>query len=246
VARRSESSMWPERLTRGSYDDLAHEYYDAERHPTCANFREGSLRLVERWLGKGDATSGTRWDVGAGESVLAEVLAVRGVGLGGTTALDDSPSMLAHSEKWTSRGLGLAIGDAEAIPAENGSAALVVASLGDPYNTDQWWTEVARVLAPGGICIFTTPTHEWAESFRDGAGMDVAEFELADGRKVLVPSLVHSPEEQMRRIEQAGLRVDVVEHVTRGELRVGRLSPKLLVLPNDDAPVLRGYGVVRP
>ena len=178
--------------------------------------------------------------------MLAEVLAARGMALDGTTALDESPSMLAHSQKWASQGLHLVVGDAESIPAEDRSAALVVASLGDPYNTDAWWVEAARVLEPGGVCLFTTPTHEWAESFRDGGAHDVAEFELADGRKVLVPSIVHAPEEQVRRIERAGLRVDAVEHVTRGVLRRNPLSPKLTVLADDDAPVVRGYRAVRP
>ena len=203
------------------------------------------MLLVERWVGDGEIAA-PRWDVGAGDSVLAEVLAARGVSLEGTTALDESPSMLAHSQKWTSRGLRLVVGDAESIPAEDGSASLVVASLGDPYNTDEWWAEAARVLAPGGVCLFTTPTHEWAESFRDGATRDVAEFELADGRKILVPSLVRSPEEQVRQIEQAGLRVDAVGQVTRDDLGRHPPSPKLDVLADDDAPVVRGYRVVRP
>jgi SAM-dependent methyltransferase len=233
-------------LTHGSYHDLADEYYDAERHPTCANFREGSVLLVERWLDGQSEVAGPRWDVGAGDSVLAEVLAARGVDLEGTIALDESPSMLAHSAKWAARGLRLVVGKAERIPAENGSVPFVLASLGDPYNTDEWWLEVARVLAPEGVCLFTTPTHEWAEGFRDGGAPDIAEFELADGRKVLVPSVVRPPEDQMRQIERAGLRVDTVEHVTRGELRRSPLSPKLTVLEGDDAPVVRGYVAVKP
>jgi SAM-dependent methyltransferase len=232
-------------VSPGSYHDLADEYYDAERHPTCANFREGSILLVERWLDGQNELSAPRWDVGAGDSVLAEVLAARGIALEGTTALDESPSMLAHSEKWASQGLRLVVGDAEGIPAENGSAAFVLASLGDPYNTDGWWLEVARVLAPEGVCLFTTPTHEWAGGFRNGGAPDVAEFELADGRKVLVPSVVRPPEEQVRQIERAGLRVEAVEHVTRGELRRSPLSPKLTVLKGDEAPVVRGYRVVK-
>jgi SAM-dependent methyltransferase len=231
-------------VTHGSYHDLAEEYYDAGRHPTCANFREGSILLVERWLDRQNDLPAPRWDVGAGDSVLAEILAGRGIALVGTTALDESPSMLAHSEKWASQGLRLVVGVAEGIPAENGSAAFVLASLGDPYNTNGWWLEVARVLAPEGVCLFTTPTHEWARGFRNGGACQFAEFELADGRKVLVPSVVRPPEEQVRQIERAGLRVEAVEHVTRGELRRGPLSPKLMILEGDDVPVVRGYRVV--
>jgi SAM-dependent methyltransferase len=231
-------------VRHGSYHELAGEYYDAERHPTCANFREGSILLVERWLAGSTEIPRPRWDVGAGDSVLAEVLAARGVGLEGTTALDESPAMLTHSRRWTSQGLRLVVGDAERIPAEDGAAALVLASLGDPYNTDDWWAEVARVLAPDGVCLFTTPTHEWSTSFRDGASAEAAEFELADGRKVLVPSFVRRPDEQVRQIEQAGLRVVAVDHVARGDLRRDPLSPKLDVLADDDA-VVRGYRVAK-
>lgn len=233
-------------MSPGSYHELADEYYDTGRHPTCANFREGSILLVERWLDGRNGLPIPRWDVGAGDSVLAEVLAGRGIALEGTTALDESPSMLAHSQKWASQGVRLVVGKAESIPAEDGSAAVVLASLGDPYNTDEWWLEVARALSPGGVCLFTTPTHEWAQGFRDGGAPDVAEFELADGRKVLVPSIVRPPAEQVRQIERAGLHVDAVEHVTRGELRRSSLSPKLMVLEDDDAPVVRSYRIVKP
>ena len=30
-----------------SYNEIASEYYDAQRHPTCANFREASAQIVD-------------------------------------------------------------------------------------------------------------------------------------------------------------------------------------------------------
>src|SRR5436309_2518274 len=112
-----------------SYHELAGEYYDAERHPTSANFRDGSVLLVERWVDDDANPSDINWDVGAGDSVLAEVLNARGLALDRTTALDSSPSMLAYSEKWSASGLRLLPGDATQIPAADASAALVLASL---------------------------------------------------------------------------------------------------------------------
>ena len=229
----------------GSYDDLADEYYDAQRHPTCANFRDGSVSLFESWFST-EVEDESQWDIGAGESVLAEVIASRGGVLDRMTALDSSPSMLDYSRRWKAFGVRFAVGNATRIPARMSSASLVAASLGDPFNSEAFWAEAARILRPDGVCIFTTPSYEWAEAFRNGGTTDYAEFELSNGRLVLIPSVIHSTDEQIRRIEQFGLRVDDVAHVTRADLEERRtLSPKLSVLPDDNAAVVRGYRVVR-
>lgn len=230
-----------------TYEELAGEYYDARRHPTCASFRTASRAILERWLSDDGPSHGEVWEVGAGASLLAELLSLRNESLDRLLILDSSPSMLRHSEPWRRRGAELVLAPATDIPAADASAELVVSSLGDAYNVDSFWAEVRRVLAPGGRCLFTTPAYAWSSRFRNGTNARTAEFALADGRHVLVPSLIDRPEQQAERIERAGL---VLEEIA--ELPLSRLdgrapySPKLELARDEDSSVVTGYRALRP
>lgn len=230
-----------------TYEELASEYYDARRHPTCANFRTASRAILEHWLPIANSPHGEVWEVGAGASLVAELLSQRDKNLDRLLILDSSPSMLRHSEQWQRHGAELVVAPATDIPAADASAELVVSSLGDAYNVDAFWAEVGRVLAPDGLCLFTTPAHAWSSRFRNGADAGTAEFELADGRHVLVPSFIDRPEQQAERIERAGLVVEEVVDLPFSRLDAAEpRSPKLEVVRDDDASVITGYRARRP
>ena len=65
--------------------------------------------------------------------------------------------MLAHSKRWIDAGAIPVVSDARNLPLENGTVDLLVASLADPFDDFEWWLEVARVLAPEGKAVVTTP-----------------------------------------------------------------------------------------
>jgi SAM-dependent methyltransferase len=115
------------------------------------------------------------------------------------------------------------------MPFPDASVSLLCSSLGDPFNTDQFWAEAARVLRPTGHLIYTTPSWEWAEGFRrrQQEPPDAAEFLLRDGRRVLMPSLVYPERDQIALIESCGLIVADVYHVLRNALRDHLVSAKL-------------------
>jgi SAM-dependent methyltransferase len=225
-------------LTHGAYERLAGEYYDAERHPTCANFREASRQLIDRLLPS--PPLGRICETGAGDSLLAPLLADRGWDLGGLLLTDASPAMLAHSEGWANAGAQLSVAEAESLPVPSSSLDLVVASLGDPYDDDGLWAEVSRTLRDGGRCVFTTPSWQWAMAFRaDARGFDLAEFTLADGTVLSVPSRIRPSAEERLLIERHGLRILGEAEAPRRAL-TSSLSPKLAMLRPDD-PVVVGY-----
>src|SRR5262249_45759015 len=174
----------------GTYDDVAEEYYDTRRHPTSSNFRELSVRLISRWLSHTRQLHDWTCDVGAGKSVLAELLAQAGVPLNKLVLLDASLAMLAHSRSWKAHGAQLLCGDATLLPFRDNTLRLMVSSLGDPFNTPRFWTETHRVLQPGGWIIFTTPSNAWAEEYRSRMNQDrqKAEFDLRNRGRVYVPS----------------------------------------------------------
>ncbi len=227
----------------GTYEMLALEYYDSTRHPTCVSFRQASCFLLREWLQLLLSQSGWVCEVGPGKSLIAELLAQQGQTLDSLVLVDSSPSMLAYSNDWRHRGAKLVLGDAEALPLASDSIAVVVSFLGDPYNSPQFWRETSRILKQGGLALLTAPSYEWAVAYR-GESKKVftsAEFELADGRSVRVPSLIYPVDEQINLIKSSGLVVEEVTHVPISALDEGQLSPKLRVVQGSKSSVVSGY-----
>jgi SAM-dependent methyltransferase len=232
-----------------SYEELSSEYYNPLRHPTCANLREASALVLRRWLPQLPFETATLCDVGAGKSLLAELLAERGIVAEELLLVDSSRSMLAYSSQWDNARTRLILAEASKLPLAQGSVDLLVSSLGDPYNTPDFWQEVRRVLSDGGRAIFTTPSYAWATSFRSTdsreKGMS-ARFDLADGRSLFVPSYIYTRAEQSKLIASAGLVVQNYMEVAWKELESGQLSPKLLTERGEGASIVEGYLVDKP
>lgn len=225
------------------YAAVAQEYYDRERHPTCANFRDASDLLLDRLLPC--CPSGLLCDVGAGDSALAAWLVRHEMAVTGIYLFDAHSEMLAHSAAWIAEGAIAEIARADSLPVADRSADLVVASLADPYDTASWWHEVSRVLAPEGQAVVTTPSLAWASSFRTktGENADHARFVTVDGACVDVPSYVRHADDERSLIEAAGLCVAQEDAVVRAEL-TGTISAKLGHLASEE-PVVVGYRVIR-
>src|ERR1700687_4370220 len=155
--------------------------------------------------------------------------------------VDGSAQMLEYSSRWAGPGVQLLLGASDGLPLPNDSVHLLTASLGDPFNTPQFWSEASRVLVRDGRALFTTPAFSWAHAFRANSSIEASEFELGDGSIVDLPSFIYAESDQVALIEAAGFRVDVIQHVARSELQ-GMISPKLLV-GTGDLPVVSAYSV---
>ncbi len=238
---------WLSDPASGTYEQVAGEYYDARLHPTCANFREASALALAPWLRDAIDRRAVVAEVGAGRSLAAEQFAAGQLSLSKLFLIDSSPKMLSHSSSWRARGAQLIVSDAERLPFAPETFDLVVASLGDSYNGLAFWREAHRILKPAGRVVFTTPSYEWAATFRGAnAGRTEfgrAEFVLANGRRVVVPSSILPERQQRRLIERAGLVVDEVGDVRLPALSDTPISPKLLASPAD--PVLRAYRAIK-
>jgi SAM-dependent methyltransferase len=226
-----------------TYDDIAAEYYDAARHPTCANFFELSAAFLIPRVEKYAPAAKAVLEVGAGRSSVAPILAAKKLPLSHVTLLDQSPRMLEHSRDWERHGARLLVADATSTGLSQSSFGLIVSSLGDPYNDVSFWQEVSRLLNSGGVCLFTTPAWEWSERFRAGSDQRVAEFLLADGGKALVRSHIPSVANQSEMIGHAGLVLEEMQALDAAQLS-GPLSSKLLVEGQTKGlPVVRGFAV---
>ncbi len=220
-----------------SYAQLALEYYDPQRHPTCANLREASAALLREWISVHAESGAAVLETGAGRSLATDLANQLGLRVA-LTVSDKSPEMLAKTP--LSFGEGRIILDAECMAVQNSSFDVIVSSLGDPYNTEAFWRECARILRPNGYVFFTTPSFAWASRFRTetGAPAMAAEFWLAEGRTLFVPSFVFSHAAQKRMIHATGLRVEAVEEVHASEIRNTTRSSKLR-----DCALVTGYCV---
>ena len=240
----SQPSARGSELVISSYDALATEYYNVERHPTCANFREGSRLLLTDWLGPTDADLAF-CEIGAGKSLLAEIAGRTRSRLDKVFLVDSSQSMLAYSNEFATIGAQLIFADASRIPLPSSSIDVVVSSLGDPYNISSVWSEVRRLLRPRGRVFFTTPSYDWAAGFRTRQTADIhlAEFELSDGELVYVPSYVLPTSQQVEMMAGCGLAVERVVEVPVSALGRHTISPKLLSSQGQFASILTGYAL---
>lgn len=229
--------------TLNTYEILATEYYDSARHPTCANFRQASYFIIDGWLQLLLSQNGRVCEVGSGKSIIAELMTQHGHIIDNLFLVDSSPSMLAYSNHGGVHGAKLILSNAEKLPIPSGSIAVVVSSLGDPYNSPQFWRETSRILKRGGLVLFTTPSYEWAVAFRGESedAFTTAEFELVNGRRVRVPSIIHPIDEQIQLIESKGFAIEEVSHVAISALDRRTLSPKLSILQKSGSRVVSGY-----
>lgn len=226
-----------------TYDDIAAEYYDAVRHPTCANFFELSAAFLVPRIQKYAPAAKAILEVGTGRSIVAPIVAADKLPLSHVTLLDQSPRMLEHSRDWGERGAKLLVADATSTGLPRTSFELIVSSLGDPYNDANFWQEVSRLLNSGGVCLFTTPAWEWSETFRGESHRRVAEFVLANGAKALVRSDIPSVATQSEMIGGVGLYLDEIQELTAAHLS-GPLSSKLLIEgKTSPLPLVRGFAV---
>jgi SAM-dependent methyltransferase len=229
------------------YETLSSEYYDSARHPTCADFRYASLQLISGYLSLARFGASPRvLEVGAGRSVFVDLSVKFPHLLQRLVATDKSQGMIRHTVVG-STGADLACANAEQLPFGDGAFDLVIASLGDPYNTEAFWREMSRVLTTGGRCIFTTPAASWSDRYRDeqqSGDHNVAVFETREGATVGVPSFVLSPVDQMAFVEGLGLTATDVWTFTRDMFPEGApMSPKIARFTLDATPVITQYVV---
>lgn len=150
-------------------------------------------------------------EIGCGEGRVARELSGRGHRVVG---IEGSPT-LAEAARAADPGFEVHVADAQAMPLDDASADLVVASmmLLNVDDLDAVVAEVARVLPPGGRFVFST-THP--DSGRQKAGDDYfavarfAETRERDGVRMTFHD-VHRPlSSYMGALERAGLLVDAV------------------------------------
>ncbi len=215
--------------TGSSYDAVAEEYYDVSRHLTCYNFGCLSYQFLYPRIQSVAHRTQSALEIGAGKSIVSAIFEENHFPLSRVTILDKSPGMLNHSSKWISAGAIAKIADAKQTQLPERSFDLIVSSLGDPYDSEEFWVEMHRVIRCGGTILFTTPSFEWSSKFRHGLFSDTAEFSLRNGNTVLVPSFTRPLLQEKALIRGVGF--ELMEEIMPGRNKIeGPISHKLDVL----------------
>jgi SAM-dependent methyltransferase len=126
-------------------------------------------------------------EVGAGRGRCHEFL---GLDAKRVVQLDSSRAMLEIQPR--EECLLRIIHDAENLPFLAGDFAAVVAFLCDPFLGLDFLAEAFRLLAPNGLFLATTPSHEWGVALRKDLGIDDMQtrFLTHAGTTVIVPSIL--------------------------------------------------------
>jgi hypothetical protein len=219
---------------QASYDIVASEYYDADLHPTCADFRAAS-RVYLKKVFDAEAPRGRIADVGCGRSLVLEFVSKDLV------LVDESRGMVQGNMG----GVEVRIANIEMGSFGHEEFDWIFAILGDPYNTPAAWGHIFEALRPKGQCIFITPSVVWAKKFRErdkGERSGFARFVLSGGRSVYLRSLIFPVAEQRALIDRSNLKLIEVHSIFASELPNVR-SPKISQHLSDDDPVVDVYRV---
>lgn len=227
-----------------SYEIVAAEYYDNALHPTCSNFREASLSIIESFLAKLNLSGSIRFcEVGAGRSVFVDL--ERPLEFESALFVDNSKTMLGYTLGRLNGNAQFVCADARKTGVPNETVDLLISSLGDPYNDRAFWTEAGRILSPGGQILYTTPSIDWAIYYRADDESDKAVFTTSTGQEVAVPSYVYTRAEQFELISSAGLTDITIEDFSLKDLSSSSVSPKLKVSGIENYPIVTGYSAVK-
>jgi ubiquinone/menaquinone biosynthesis C-methylase UbiE len=230
-------------ITEVTYGYLAKEYYDELLHPTCANFRIASKELINDFIKTSNIRKNNVLEIGAGKSVLIEVLEELNFSIENLIISDKEKNMLHHTESMNkNKSYSLIETDAQSTNFPDDTFDLIVSSLGDPYNTEKLWSEISRILLPGGLCIFTTPSYEWSNTFRKSPNVHkYAEFITLLKEKVYVPSFIYDFGEQKQLIEKFNLSIQTSRAINLSQLSTTNISTKLLINNESELPIVTGY-----
>lgn len=215
-----------------TYEMVASEYFDYELHPTCRAFGIASRRLIEEFAVSRKEVFDTIVEIGPGEAPAAELFSSQNC-----YYFDYSSTMLDYAPARPNTTKVLA--PADRLPLEVASVDLLLASLGDPYNTELFWFEASRVMRPGGICVFTTPSFEWSSNYRsiEKSPKDRARFIMSDGGVFDLPSFVLAKSNQIELFHKANFELVEAQELKRNRIP-DFVAPKLDMVDNECAIVV--------
>ena len=190
------------------YDTLAREYYDPY-HKTCRNFDFTTTKAIER-NPVPIPDDGLVLEVGCGRGRCFEFLVIESKRV---VQLDYSSEMLSIEDREPS--LLRIQSDATSIPIFKEQFSAVIGFLVDPFLGLNFLNEAFRLLTPGGVLFFTTPTEEWGKPLRNTLEIEASfsRFITKNGDTVIVASTLISDEKLNQMLQHIGFtNINITSH----------------------------------
>ncbi|MGJ3232643.1 MAG: methyltransferase domain-containing protein [Oceanicaulis sp.] len=178
-------------MSRNNYKHIADEYYDSMLHPTCH-----LLGLISyRFLSCAVSTSE--------HQLIVEVAAGKGLPI-----YSKFPKLISTDKNFEmmifNRNSEKIVCDAISLPFSDSSIDIVIGGLIDPFNKPDFFSEVYRVLRPGGLLFFTVPSFLWASNFRAKNEMNVAKFLYRENQNFDLDSYIYDVHVQKQILNSVG------------------------------------------
>lgn len=137
-------------------EELNKEY----NHPAIVLWRAIELKTIARFLRK-ESLSFPILDLGCGEGKIAKVLFGKGVVDIGV----DNESEIVKAARKSKVYKKVVLGDAQNLPFQDNSLSTIFSNsvIEHIEGIEQVLSEVSRTLKPGGLFIFTVPSHKFAD-----------------------------------------------------------------------------------
>lgn len=228
------------------YDVLAREYYNPF-HKTCRNFDLTTTKAIESNPAS-IPDDGLVLEVGCGRGRCFEFLGIESTRV---VQLDYSSKMLSIEEREPS--LLRIQADATSVPIFKEQFSAVIGFLVDPFLGLNFLNEAFRLLTPGGILFFTTPTEEWGKPLRDTLEIEASfsRFLTENGDTVIVASTLISDEHLNRMLQHIGFtNVNITSHCLPKE--ADPISPDIQRVANEkgisvhNLPIIHIVAAVKP
>lgn len=186
-------------VTRALYSRWADRYPPLAHNPLMRAEQEAMLRLWPPMTGR------RVLDLACGSGRYARLLTAAGAAM--VLALDDCWPMLRQvAQAVTIQGSMMSLPFASA----SFDAVICGLAVGHASDLERWMGEVARVLAPGGVLVYSD-FHPQAV-----AAGHLRSFRDSDGSRYSVPHHPHSVAAQRRAATAAGLNVEALTEVRVG------------------------------
>lgn len=186
---------------KSSYELIADEYYD-HTHVTSRNLDSATLEFCNDFNFE-MPSEGLVLELGCGKGCSGKYCKVESKRI---IQLDISRSMLRLDPREDC--IQRILGDALKIPFKSSSFSIVTAFLYDPYNKDDLYMEISRVLKPNGVFIGTLPHSQWLLTLRKEFGYPLDKTKFLTNNNIFLEfnSFLSSDEEIKTKINLAGFK----------------------------------------
>lgn len=158
-------------LNRIGYQKIADEFSDSKRI-TTKNFHDLSVNFFQSCIDKYIKPNMKCLEIGPGQGWLRKNIKWPEVDY---IAADISTDMLMFNDSETTMHSSV-----RSLKFPSKSFDIVIASLADPYFYPSALCEIRRILKDDGLFIFSTPSHVWAKSIRNGVSEYKTQFKSKD------------------------------------------------------------------